>query len=718
VVAAPPEPFFPPEAVEPPSAALPPDPVVVPAVAPPVPLAPPELVLPPEPVLPPELAPPLPGWPVELDDEQPNSPTETTIDAQSKVNRRSEFECCTNSLLNIVPTNHYSLVYRARLSYGAWSIDAVCVFKRKATRMHNVRACQLPDDGPNVRRMVRLCPADTPSLIRRVALHTMDNLRGYLTRRKSLPTVCVAALLAGVSLAGTASAKPFEEYIKPTPTVAPLSSATWGVAGVIPRDISNGIESAMGAGVHPQWYYWDGEIIRAQDGKYHMFMSTFDANSNFGSAWTGSDAYHAISQTNVLGPYVRQDYVYANNGSHKGHNVSAAQLSDGSYVVVVSEIVPFQLYKSTSLDGPWTGCSPAPTSDVGASNISFIERHDGKFEITERNGGLAVADTLCGHYVRQQPKTTYTAHSNSVYPVRTSIPGVSNPTYAYEEDPHIWRSGGTYHIIYSGSGDRVGWHVYSPDGLTGWKDNGYAWSGRDYQKIFCYDGTTTCTAWYKMERPGVVLEDGHPTHITWAVSDVDKDNQVLPGTNHGTKVIVVPFDGVAFDTDFGTGGGDAGAGGAAGTGGTTGAGGGSGRDGATGMDGSPSGGAGGNVSGDAGRGGTTGAGGATAAGGSTSSNGGVSGGNGGAGGATSSGNAGGVSGSGGRASGGTTSSTGGASAGGHGGSSSTSTGAGSSSSGCSCTVQGRRRASGIGSLLMLGLVLLPLFRRRRSVKAR
>ena len=33
---------------------------------------------------------------------------------------------------------------------------------------------------------------------------------------------------------------------------------------------------------------------------------------------------------------MRQDYVYS---SHKGHNVSAAQLLDGSYVVVVSEIV-------------------------------------------------------------------------------------------------------------------------------------------------------------------------------------------------------------------------------------------------------------------------------------------------------------------------------------------------------------------------------------------
>ena len=61
-------------------------------------------------------------------------------------------------------------------------------------------------------------------------------------------------LLAYICLAGTVNAKPFEEYIKPMPTVAPLSSASWGTAA-LPRDLSNGIESAMGAGVHPQWYY-------------------------------------------------------------------------------------------------------------------------------------------------------------------------------------------------------------------------------------------------------------------------------------------------------------------------------------------------------------------------------------------------------------------------------------------------------------------------------
>jgi MYXO-CTERM domain-containing protein len=445
----------------------------------------------------------------------------------------------------------------------------------------------------------------------------------------------VAAWLVGTSLAATSSAKPFIEYLKPTPIVAPLSSATWGEPGVIPRDLSNGIESTKGAGVHPEFYYWDGQIIRAKDGKYHLFMSTFSANTNFGTGWFNSDAYHAVSETNVLGPYVRKGYIYDNNGSHKGHNVTALELPDGDYAVVVSETVPFTIYRSSSLDGPWTSCQP--TSQVGASNVSLIPRHDGRFQIVERNGTIAISDTLCGTYVKQKPTCAYTQNDKdaqgnpvvgSIYGKRTSIPGVPNPAYTWQEDPHIWRSGGVYHVIYSGSGDRVGWHVYSTDGLN-WKDNGYAWSPREYQKMFCYEGTTTCSQWYKIERPGVVLQGGHPTHITWAVADVDKDNQVLPGTNHGTKIIVVPFDGVAFDADFGVDGG--GGTGAGGTSSTAGAGGGSGTAGATaGSGGIAAGGSntvGGSANGQAGAGGASsgaggapsGASGATAVGGTASS---------------------------------------------------------------------------------------------------
>lgn len=443
------------------------------------------------------------------------------------------------------------------------------------------------------------------------------------------------ALPGTLVLASNANAKkPFMEYIKPMPLVSPLSSESWGVAGVLPRDLSNGIESARGAGVHPEYYYWDGQIIRAKDGKYHLFMSTFSGNTNFGLSWFDSDAYHAVSENNVLGPYVRKGYIYDNNGSHKGHNVTALELPDGRYAVVVSETVPFTIYTSDSLDGPWTACQP--TSQVGASNISLVARHDGRYQIVERHGRIAISDTLCGTYVKQQPTTAYNPNApDSIYPKRTSIPNVPNPTYEWQEDPHIWRSGGIYHVIYSGSGDRVGWHVYSEDGLH-WEDNGYAWSPREYKKIFCYEGTDVCNQWYKMERPGVVLQNGHPTHITWAVSDVDKDNQVLPNSNHGTKIIVVPFDGLAFDKDFGvvddeddggdgTGGTDSGGAGAGGASGGTG-----GSAGTAGTGGLASGGAGGSLGGAAGQGGTagtpSGVGGTTAAGGSAAAGGFVNGG--------------------------------------------------------------------------------------------
>ncbi len=542
----------------------------------------------------------------------------------------------------------------------------------------------------------------------------------------------VAGVFVGLSLgvAAAAQAKSFIDYIKPAPIVcSPLSSATWGVAGVLPRDTCQGIESAQGAGVPPADYYWDGQIIRAADGKYHMFMSTWPGSSpnGFGD-WTSSSAFHAVSSMGVEGPYVRQDYVYS---SHKGHNVSAAQLLDGSYVVVVSEIVPFTIYKSTSLDGPWTACpggeliqtngvvtnSPTPCPAGGPcndshwdSNVSLVARPDGKFEIVQRHGFIAIADTLCGPYKMQKPTWDYPAANrpsvDSIYPKRTSNPVVSNPTYAWEEDPHIWYSAGTYHVIYSGSGDRVGWHLYSPDGINHWKDDGLAYSPMLYQKIFCYEGSTVCNQWYKSERPGVVMEDGHPTHITLAVADVDKDYAIPKGSNHGSKIVVLPFDGVAFDQDYG----NAAVGGAAG--GSTGAGGGTGAGGAMsstgGSGGAHSGGSSGSTGGVSGSGGagghpaTSGTGGSNVGTGGTTSSGGATGSGGGSGGSPGSGGS-----SGGSPATGGNSATGGAAQPGEGG----------DSSGCSCTFGSASPMPFGASLLLVACGFLIASRRKRAKAA-
>ena len=53
--------------------------------------------------------------------------------------------------------------------------------------------------------------------------------------------------------------------------------------------------------------------------------------------------------------------------------------------------------------------------------------------------------------------------------------------------------------------------------------------------------------WEKIERPRL-LENGHVTYFTLAAIDVEKNR--TRNDNHGSKVIVVPFDGEKLDQDL------------------------------------------------------------------------------------------------------------------------------------------------------------------------
>ncbi len=609
--------------------------------------------------------------------------------------------------------------------------------------------------------------------------------------------------LCGVARAQTTT-KTFIDYFQPTPITCPLTTNAWGCTatgstpsncvagtGVVPRDTCNGIESPTNP---PAYYYWDGSILRAPDGTYHLFADRWPDSSGFG-AWTSSDPIHAVGGASALGPYTDKGYAY-NNGSfgsdpHHGHNSEVVTLLDGTYGLIASEVVPFTVFTSSSLDGPWTPCSSSPGAGLSvpagfggntsyASNVSLVVRPDGNFEITQRHGLIALSTTgICGPYKAQQPTNTYPSSeaipaqfSASIYPNRQKHldslgPSTVESTYTLAEDPVIWFSGGQYHVLYDYPDDRVGYHLTSSDGIHNWIDQGLAYDPRYAQQIFSYtDGTVD--HWYKMERPGVLLENGHVTHVTFAVSDVDKNNQIPAGSNHGSKVIVVPFDGVTFDSDTGVGGsgGTGGIGGSSGTGGETGSGGrdggmgGSGSGGATGTGGrtvadgglggngfggaTGTGGMGGNVSGGAigagglgGNGSGGGSGGAPGGGGRSGGTGGIvvvaSGGAGGSGeaatGGVTAGSGGGtetggtMTGAGGHGTGGLASSFGGAGNGsggqggsGSGGSTHSSTAQNSGSSGCSCATQGSARARSGGWVFGLGSLLLFLVRRRRSAK--
>ena len=333
----------------------------------------------------------------------------------------------------------------------------------------------------------------------------------------------------------TQTAKTFIDYFLPTPILSPLVSNVWGAPGVFPRDSKNGLEDET----MKKWDYWDGQIIKAKDGKYHLFASRWDQAKGHGG-WFSSQAVHAVSDK-VTGPYIDKGLCWPDNEGGKGHNVTALVLPDGRYAVVISETRPGDVFVSKSLDGPWEylGRIQVAANEFSGegrmSNVSIMVRPDGSFQIVPRSGAILISKTgILGPYTVQGP---------SVYP---SVPGLPQHDLGNLEDPVVWFSGGLYHIVVNNWSDRKAYHLTSVNGITDWKYQGLAY---DPTTDFVRYTNGTVNHWEKMERPSVLIEKGHVVALTLAVLDVPKDQEHGNDT-HGSKVIVIPFNGAALDRDL------------------------------------------------------------------------------------------------------------------------------------------------------------------------
>jgi len=347
--------------------------------------------------------------------------------------------------------------------------------------------------------------------------------------------------------------KPFIAYFQPTPVSSGLSTEIWGAATVGPRDPGNGLEDPS----MKHWNYWDGKILRAPDGTYRLFASRWDQAKGH-SAWSGSQAVEAVSDS-VLGPYHDRGLCWPADEGGKGHNVTALQLPDGGYAVVVSETRNGDVFTSSSIDGPWKRLggiqvnqdnfhslhNPGDSSPLQGpnpqpwhgSNVSLIARPGGGFEILQRSGQILISKAgILG---------PYDVMGDSIY---RGLPGLPQDKLSALEDPLVWYSGGWYHVLVNNWSDRRAYHLISRDGVTGWKFQGVAYYP-EADFIRYEDGTVN--HWNKLERPGVLIENGHVTAMTMAVIDVPKDDE-KGNDGHGSKVVVIPFDGAAMDRDLAT----------------------------------------------------------------------------------------------------------------------------------------------------------------------
>ncbi len=362
--------------------------------------------------------------------------------------------------------------------------------------------------------------------------------------RLRLSSPAMAGLFFGAIAVGAATAqnasqtsagKTFIDYFQPTPILSPLSTTAWGAATVGARDQKNGLEDPT----MKLWDYWDGQILRGPDGKYHIFASRWDQSLGH-NAWFRSKAVHAVSD-HLLGPYLDKGLCWPDDQEGKGHNVTALVLPDGRYAIVVSESRPGDVFVSSSLDGPWKniGKIALVPNEFSArermSNVSIMVRPDGAFEIVPRSGRIWISKTgILGPYTVQGP------------PIYTTIPELAVRKAEYLEDPAIWFSGGLFHITVNDWNDRKAFHLTSVDGIHDWTFRGLAY---DPRKNFVRYADGTVNHWNKMERPGVFLENGHVVAVTLAVIDVPKDDE-KGNDGHGSKIIVIPFDGAALDHDL------------------------------------------------------------------------------------------------------------------------------------------------------------------------
>ncbi len=203
-------------------------------------------------------------------------------------------------------------------------------------------------------------------------------------------------------------------------------------------------------------------------------------------------------------------------------------LNDGTFALLDS---PGKVYAASSLDGPWTSrgviqitLNGTTTTATTEENQTIWQSADGSFLIVNRAFSDMVSTTgILGPYV-----------------VQGTIPNESG-----FEDPVVWCSGGQYHMVANNFNARMATHYTSVDGVHDWVNEGLAY---DPTTDFVRYTDGTINHWFKMERPGVVLAGGHVTAFTFAVIDVDKTLD-LANDIHGTKIIVVPFDGVSFDRD-------------------------------------------------------------------------------------------------------------------------------------------------------------------------
>jgi len=298
----------------------------------------------------------------------------------------------------------------------------------------------------------------------------------------------------------------FMDRFLPMKVQGPLTDATWGAAGVVPRYIENGLEDN-------EWSYWGGNARLGNDGRYHLFVCRWREDAEKGHmAWPRSEVVYAVADQS-FGPYT------VKNTIGPGHNPELFQLVDGRFVIYVYR----GYYLAETQEGPWTSHqfhfdSRNRKIHDGLSNLTFARREDRSYLMVCRGGGVWFSQTGVSPYLQ--------VTDESVYP----------PVEGRFEDPVIWKTNIQYHLIVNDWFGRIAFYLRSKDGVN-WKVD----PGEAYLPGIARYEDGTVEDWFKYERIKVLQDEyGRATQAHFAVIDTIKWDD-LSNDNHSSKHICIPL---------------------------------------------------------------------------------------------------------------------------------------------------------------------------------
>lgn len=313
------------------------------------------------------------------------------------------------------------------------------------------------------------------------------------------------------------------------------------------------------SGLKRQGYtIWGSSVIKGEDGKYHMFSSSWIKDHKMSSWATNSTIVHAVSDT-PEGPfrYLADALPPRGEGHWDGamtHNPTIHKHKDtyilfytGSYHTCTGDFDK-NMYEalankrigvatSKSVYGPWTRYEEpiirprkGKWDAIMTSNAAPYVEEDGSvllvykswtvhardFRKTKKPGqvnqllGVARADHYLGEYKRIRKERLF--HDS--------------PVPFNSEDAYIWKQDGKYHMlakIFTAGAELIGeanggYYATSDDGIEWTMDQ----SGLAYSRtVHWQDGSSE--TFRRLERAQVLLQNNVPTHIYFACASKDQN---------------------------------------------------------------------------------------------------------------------------------------------------------------------------------------------------